>query len=186
MCCGCQEWVGSASWRPQDAAVHLRICPGRYLRRLNDRYRRALLSGHVWRATAYGCGPVARPEKRHRRLWVGTRHRRTSAVWQPNLTGSFRATSSGDWLAGPDLKPSLAVPRWPTAMQRKEPVASACFLAAQLHESWIRSAAVRVGRRPTLRTHPLSPPRRPRVAGRSRSLALATRPDGDSQAPSEQ
>jgi hypothetical protein len=35
-------------------------------------------------------------------LTVGTRHRRTTAVWQPNSTGRFPAMSSADWLAGPD------------------------------------------------------------------------------------
>ena len=33
-----------------------------------------------------------------------------------------------------------------TALQRKEPVASTRFPAAQFHESWSRPAAVRVGR----------------------------------------
>jgi hypothetical protein len=66
----CTAHVGSASSRPRDAAVHLRICPGLHPRPVNDHYRRALLSGLVWRATVYRCGPVARPEKRHRRLWV--------------------------------------------------------------------------------------------------------------------
>jgi hypothetical protein len=35
-----------------------------------------------------------------------------------------------------------------SAVQRKAPLASAGFLAAQFHESWSRSAAVRVRRRP--------------------------------------
>ena len=40
-----------------------------------------------------------------------------------------------------------------TAVQRKAPVASARFLAAQLHESWSCTAAVRVGRQPTHSRH---------------------------------
>jgi len=47
-------------------------------------------------------GAAVRPEKCHRRLGVGTRSRRTSALRQPNSTGRFRATNSADWLAGPD------------------------------------------------------------------------------------
>ena len=35
------------------------------------------------------------------------------------------------------------------AVQREEPLTSAGFMAAQLHESWGRSAAVGVGRQPT-------------------------------------
>ena len=45
-------------------------------------------------------------------------------------------------------QPSMVRARAPD-VQRKGPVASARFLAAQLHEWWSRSAAVRVGRHAT-------------------------------------
>jgi hypothetical protein len=85
------------------------------LRRLNDRYRRAplsygfafrwirnsqedfylfernLVSGLVWRAIVYGCGPVARPEKRHRRLWVEMTRRRAAAYGHRAFNAGFPA-----------------------------------------------------------------------------------------------
>jgi len=47
-------------------------------------------------------GAVIRSENGRGQQWVETRSRRTSGVWQSNSTGRFRATSSADWLAGPD------------------------------------------------------------------------------------
>ena len=55
---------------------------------------------------------AATSQAAERLLWVGTRCRRTSAVWQPNSTGRFLATSSGDCLAGPGQKPPLRRCSW--------------------------------------------------------------------------
>jgi hypothetical protein len=62
---------------------------------------------------------------------------------------------------------SVASTAWMSAVQRKEPVASARFLAAQLHEMWSWPAAVRVGRQLApmesfhkVRQAPLNGPRR--------------------------
>jgi hypothetical protein len=60
--------------------------------------------------------------------WAETRSRRTSAVWQPNSTGRFQATSSADWLAGPDPLRPFAVAAWPTAV-RREGAADECRLS---------------------------------------------------------
>ena len=97
----------SASARLSEAAVQPRSCPGRWLPPANDCCRRALISSMTSANIRVQCGSVVRPPSRHGRIWVGSRSRRTSAVWQPNSTGRFRATSSGDWLAGPD--PLLSV-----------------------------------------------------------------------------
>jgi hypothetical protein len=47
------------------------------------------------------------------------------------------------------LKLQLILAGRQAGMQRKEPLTSAGFQAAQFHESWSRSAAVGVGQQPT-------------------------------------
>ena len=68
--------------------------------------------------------PIASRRRVHARgcrRWVDSPSRRTSAVQQPNSAGRFRATSSGDWLAGPDPLLSLAAPVLGAAVQRVRP-----------------------------------------------------------------
>jgi hypothetical protein len=79
------------AWR--DGTTHLVMLPLEFMQRLAALVPRPQLHRPM---TASGLSISAVG------YWVGTRYRRTSAVWQPNLIGSFRATSSGDWLAGPD------------------------------------------------------------------------------------
>ena len=71
-----------------------------------------------------------------------------------------RPTAAGGPLEVPAEKPTLASAHWrpfvlayAAAVQRMEPLASARFLAVQLHNLCRRSAAVRVGRQQTPDQH---------------------------------
>jgi len=70
----------------------------------------------------------------------------TSAIRTLNLGVGFPAVRSLTLLSLADPLLSVASTAWMSAVQRKEPVASARLLAIQFHESWRRLAAVRVGR----------------------------------------
>ncbi len=78
---------------------------------------------------------AAAPVRRARRPQVRVRPPRAAAFRQSAVVNLVDATA---------------------AMQRKEPVASTRFLAAQLHESWGRSAAVRVDRQAAHIGHPIA------------------------------
>jgi hypothetical protein len=81
--------------------------------------------------------------------WVGHCQSRASALRSLNLGDSFPAVRSLNLLSLADPLLAVAPTAWMSAVQREEPVASACFPAAQFDESWGRSAAVGVGRQPT-------------------------------------
>jgi hypothetical protein len=91
----------------------------------------------------------------HRRGSYTTRGRggptsRLQVVWRVNSIGRSGASRLVSCNEALDPQLPLAETAWASAMQRKEPVASTRFLAAQLHDLWNWSGAGRVRRQPTL------------------------------------
>ncbi len=78
-------------------------------------------------------------------LRVETTRRRAAACGHRVFIAGFPAMNPIGWSSQPDPLLSSAALTRAAVMQRKEPVASARFLAVQLHESWSWSAVVRVG-----------------------------------------
>ena len=91
----------SRSGVPVGCSVHPRFCPDHWLSTATDRCRRTLISSTSSANDCFRSGPVVRPEKRHRRLWVAgcrpaARTRSLSAVTQ--LDGAYPLTVTADSL----------------------------------------------------------------------------------------
>ena len=157
----------TCDWQTKHAARNAGVAPHRLAR------GKKLASGHRFKPLAQGTELTATRAKVSRRAgasccdWPGPRMSEGAERWAATACdvhqSKARIACLDCWGASQRRqlcgKPTvmvmgsiddllcLATPIWAAAMQRNKPVAGSRFPAAQFHESWSRSAVIRVGRR---------------------------------------